>query len=127
MTNASAVASKSTKTKPKGTVAKRQKLEEELSSGTNTAATYLDVEKDEPVSVNAKGIPVYLLRPPPTILQTEDLRKHVISDIEKNQALTRMANKITSMMPRPHSVLTQLKLIIMLIIYMIPKVNFFQF
>ena len=85
VTDTSAVASKSAKTKPKGRAAKRQKLEEELSSGTNTAATYLDVETDEPVSVNAKGIPVYLLRAPPTVLQTEDLRKHVmISDIEKN-------------------------------------------
>ena len=106
VTDPSAVATKSVKTKPKGRAAKRQKLEEQLNSGTNTATMYLDVETDQPVSLNTKEIPAYLLKPAPIVLQTEDLRKHVmISDIEKNRALTHMANKISNIMPTLQSVL----------------------
>ena len=76
---------------------------------TNTAVTYLDLEK-EPVSSGANcEIPSYLTTPAPTTLMIEDLRKHVmVSDIEKNRALTRMANKVILLVPTLHKVLRQL-------------------
>ena len=108
VTDPNTVSSKSVRSKPKGRAAKRARIEESAMNS-NTAATYLDVEVEEPVSAKNRGIPAYLLKPAPTVLLTEDLRKHVmISDIEKNRALTRLANKLCGIIPSVHSVLRRL-------------------
>ena len=90
------------KGKIKGRAAKRAKHVENVTQ-TNMAVTHLDLEK-EPVSSGANcEIPSYLTTPAPTTLMIEDLQKHVmVSDIEKNRALTRMANKVILLVPTLH-------------------------
>ena len=88
--------------KPKGRAAKRAHHHEEINSAisTNTAVTYLDLATEEPVSKKGNTYRAYLLKAAPTTLGIEELRKHgIISDIEKNRALTRMANAITKLAP----------------------------
>ena len=99
----------SAKTKPKGQAAKKQHHLETLDS--NTAQKYVDMVENEPVSKAAKtsNFPSYLFNPPPTTLGLEELRKHgIISDIEKNRAVTRFFNKATVLVPLFHNVLWQM-------------------
>ena len=102
--------SSAVKGKPKGRAAKRARHVDNVMQ-TNTAVTYLDLEQ-QPVSSSSgqnPHVPSYLTTPPPTTPMIEDLRKHVmISDIEKNRALTRMANKVMVLVPTLHKVLKQL-------------------
>ena len=67
-------------------------------------------DTDEPVSKACKsGFPAYLFHPPPSALGLEDLRKHgIISDIEKNRALTKFINKATCLIPALHTILKQM-------------------
>ena len=97
---------KSVLTKPKGHAAKKRKRLEKLDS--NTAQKYVDMEEDnEPVSSTC-NFPTYLLKPPPTTLGVKDLRKHgLITKIEKNQALARLANKLSAAMPMILNILKQ--------------------
>ena len=78
---------------------------------TNTAATYLDVENEEnnaPVSSSC-NFPAYLMKPAPTSLGIEELRKHaMISDIEKNRTMMQMANKYLTLVPMLHSILKKM-------------------
>ena len=96
--------------KPKGHAAKRARHVENVLQ-TNTAVTYLDLEKESVGSSSGvkPDVPPYLTAPTPTTLMIEELRKHVmISDIEKNRALTCMANKVMVLVPSIHKILKQL-------------------
>ena len=108
VTDPGAVKSVSAKTRPKGRAAKRQRHLDQLD--TNTAQKYVDMDGDEdcPVSKSC-NFPAYLFKAAPSALGIEELRKHgLISKIEKNRAMTRLANKITVLLPTIHSVLKQL-------------------
>ena len=97
--------------KPKGRTAKRARHNEDMRKAlnSNTAVTYLDLATEEPVSKKGNTFPAYLLKPAPTTLGVEELRKHgIISDIEKNRALTRMANAITKFAPHLHHFLRKI-------------------
>ena len=88
--------------KPKGRTAKRARHTEEITTAlnTNSATTYLNLATEELVSKQGSSFPAYLLKPAPTTLGIEELRKHgIISDIEKNHALTRMANAFIKIAP----------------------------
>ena len=92
------------KPREKGRKAKRKRAIEEAS--TNTAPTYLNLGDQEPVSNHSSGLPAYLFNPPPSDLGIDDLRKHgVISDIEKNRAITRVCNKILVLIKPLHNIL----------------------
>ena len=71
----------------------------------------MDMEMDEedcPVSKKC-NFPAYLFKAAPTGLSIEELRKHgLITKIEKNRALARLANKVTVMLPTIHNILKQL-------------------
>ena len=111
MTAQKAVTDVSAVSKPKGCTAKRMRHNEQITSAlnSNTAVTYLDLATDEPVSKKGSTFPAYLLKPAPTTLGLDELRKHgIISDIEKNRALTRMANAITKVAPHLNNFLRKL-------------------
>ena len=109
ITHPSSVASKR-KTQVKGRQAKKA-CHAEVLQNTNTATTYLDLEDDDnnaPVSSSC-NVPSYLTKAAPTTLGIDELRKHgIISDIEKNRALTRMANKVMTLIPMIHSILKKM-------------------
>ena len=101
-------ASVSARGKPKGRAAKCARINEEVTQ-TNTAVTYLDLEKEPVSSSSNSNVPAYLTQAAPTTLMIDELRKHVmIADIEKNRALTRLANKVMVLVPTLHKVLKQL-------------------
>ena len=61
---------------------------------------YLDLDSEENTPVSISGIPAYLTKPAPTTLGIEELCKHaIISDIEKNRALTKAAEKFITLVP----------------------------
>ena len=93
------------KEKVKGRNAKRACHNEKVTS-TNTALVYLDLENEENTPVSKSEIPGYLLKPAPSTIGVDKLRKHaIISDIEKNRAVTRMAEKIITLVPALQSFL----------------------
>ena len=104
-------ASVSAKTKGNGRAAKRARVAEEVTQ-TNTAVTYLELDKESVSSTasnNNSEVPSYLIKAAPTTLSIDELRKHVmIADIEKSRALTRMANKVVVFFPTSHKILKQL-------------------
>ena len=105
VTNVSAVS------KAKGRSAKKARHHDQIESAvnSNTAVTYLDLATDEPVSKKGKCYPAYLLNPAPSTLGIDELHKHgIISDIEKNRALTRLANAFIKIAPHLHNFLKKL-------------------
>ena len=90
----------------KGRVAKKAHHDKNVLT-TNTAVLYLDLDAEEECTpVSKSDVPAYLTKPAPTTLGLDELHKHaMISDIEKNRAVRRMAEKFITLVPALQNIL----------------------